>query len=168
VLLAFVTEPLIDLLEISGYALLFSELDGKHFWDNCHAKWDANLDAGPERAVLVQQLAGALDAQDNLLLGMLKPRDIERTRRKQQFDQILRSRSITDERWSDPFDERSDPPAHPSPIVRVFAPSDLAGLEDPEDLFTVEYLSKRPDWQSQLTRRAESLAEQLQRERGRG
>jgi len=166
VLLAFVTEPLVDLLEISGYTLLFSELDGKNFWDNCHAKWDANLDAGPERGVLVQQLASALDAQDNLLLGMLKPRDIERTRRKQQFDQILRSRSITDERWSDPFDERSDPPAHPSPIVRVFAPSDLAGFEDPEDLFTVEYLSKRPEWRFELTRRAESLAEQLERERG--
>jgi hypothetical protein len=166
IMVAYVSEPLADLLEISGYALLFSELDGKNFWDTCCAKWDAYLEASPEHSVLVRQLAVTLDARDNLLLG-IKPRDIERTGRRQQFDHLLRSRGITDERWSDPFGRRPAPAAHASPIVRVFAPADLGGFEEPEDLFAVEYLSKRPEWQSKLTRRAESLAERLQWEQER-
>ena len=163
--IAFVTEPLADLLEISGYALLFSELDATNLWDNCRRKWDDHL-SDEAHASVVTLLALALDARQGIFA--IKPRDVERGGRRQHFDSVLRSRGIVDDRWGGSFfgDQKPDGPAHASPIIRVFAPHDLIGLEDPEDVFVVEYLKQRPEWSADLTYRASSLEQQLQRERG--
>jgi len=169
-LIAFVSEPYVDLLEVSGYALLFSELDGKNFWDTCRRTWEDYLNEKEEHAQLVQQLAAVLSARDKLLIAFIKPRDTERIERKQRFEQDLRSKGIVEERWyyQGDDDDGASPPAHPSPIIRVFAPThDLPALfSDPEDLFVVEYLSKRREWQSELPRGARSIADRIEVERG--
>jgi len=166
-LIAFISEPLTDLLELSGYAMLFTELSGQRFWDTCRTAWDALL-GDPQHGHLVNAFGAVLTAREGLFA--IKPRDIERIGRKQRFDHLLRSQGITDRRWERPFwsDEEETPPVHPSVIVRAFAPYDLGGLESPEDLFVVEYLTARPEWQSELPPRAAELREQLRRAREEG
>ena len=162
--IAFISEPLTDLLELSGYAILFTELSGQRFWDTCRTAWDALL-GDPQYGHLVNAFGAVLTAREALFA--IKPRDIERIGRKQRFDQLLRSQGITDHRWDRPFwsDEEETAPVHPSVIVRAFAPYDLGGLESPEDLFVVEYLAARAEWQSELPPRAAELREQLRRAR---
>lgn len=162
-LIAFISEPLTDLLELSGYALLFTELSRKRFWDTCRTTWDSLLD-DPQHGHLVNAFGAVLTAREGIFA--IKPRDIERGGRKQSFDHLLRSQGITDHRWEKPFwSDQESTPAHPSAIIRAFAPYDLGGLESPEDLFVVEYLSLRPEWQSELSHRAASLQDQLRRAR---
>ena len=42
----FGTEPLVDMMELSGYALLMSLVSGAGIWPTVRAVWDSILDAG--------------------------------------------------------------------------------------------------------------------------
>jgi hypothetical protein len=160
----FGTEPLVDMMELSGLALLMSEVDpATGVWTEIRAFWDQIL-SGPAGPTLAAQFAAVLSVHANLFA--ITSGGIGRTDRQMALARLLAERGLTshDQMWGEPA-----PPEPESAIVAVFAPWDLGGIhEDLADLFVVEYLAQRPDMHDlQIPRRAEMLRESLDHQRHR-
>jgi hypothetical protein len=136
----FSTEPVIDLMEISGCALLMSELDGRGIWAQVRALWDTILarDTGP---ALVKHLMTVLAARATIFA--VTQGALARTERRFRLERLLRGRGIHGHEDSGRF-RRDRRPAHASPVVTAFAPGWL-GHHELEDLFVAEYLLGRPE-----------------------
>jgi hypothetical protein len=153
----FGSEPLLDMMELSGYALLMSELDPPGIWPDVSALWDGIFSQGTAPA-LAAQMSAVLSAHENLFA--ITPGGVSRTERKQALAQIMREHGITSAAgmWGEPM-----PPEPQSQVVGAFAPWDLWFIQ-PElaDLFIVMYLKQRPDMADlKVPRGAEMLAESL-------
>ena len=157
----FGTEPLVDTMELSGYALLMSLVTDAGIWLEVHAVWDNILDAGAAPA-LAAQLTAVLTLQENVFA--LTSGGVARTGRQMELARVLRERGI--QSWAGMWGE-PHPEPHRNPIIAVFAPDDLMGVHhDLADLFVVEYLAQRPDLTAlEISRGAEMLRESLDRER---
>lgn len=157
------TEPLIDLMELSGYALLLDELNGAGIWVRVRTLWDALLKDQTAPA-LAEQLTGILRARESIFA--LTQGGLERTNRQQRLAGLLRERGIEGSRFWSPLGKRA--PAHHSPIVRAFAPDQLGSMHGLAELFVVEYLIKQPGCENlELPHRADMLRRELERERQR-
>lgn len=160
----FGTEPLVDMMELSGLALLMNEVDpATGIWPDVRALWDQIL-SSPTGPALAEQLAAVLSVHANHFA--ITSGGIGRTDRKMALARLLAERGFGhhDRMWGEPAG-----PEPESPIVGVFAPWDLGGIhEDLADLFIVEYLARRQDMQDlQIPRRAEMLRESLDHQRRR-
>ena len=159
----FGTEPLVDMMELSGYALLMSLVSGAGIWPTVRAVWDSILDAGtaPE---LARQLTAVLTLQENVFA--ITSGGVGRTSRQQELTRIFTAQGIVGREhfWGEPHTE-----PHHDPIVATFAPDGLMGIHhDLADLFIVEYLALRPDLADlQLSRGAEMLRESIEHRRRR-
>jgi len=136
----FGSEPLLDMMELSGYALLMSELDTPGIWPEVRALWDS-IFSGDTAPALASAMSAVLSVHENLFA--LTTGSITRTERKQALAELMSEHGIadSDDTWGEP-----PAPAPESAIVGVFAPS-IPGFIQPElaDLFIVEYLKQRPD-----------------------
>ncbi len=153
----FGTEPLLDMMELSGFALLMSELDAPGIWPDVRALWDRIFSDGTAPA-LAGHLSAVLSAHENLFA--ITPGGVGRTERKMALARLMSERGIASHAgmWGEP-----PAPEPESPIVGVFAPWD-PGLIQPElaDLFVVEYLKQRSDMADlKIPRGAERLQESL-------
>ncbi|HEV3268605.1 MAG TPA: hypothetical protein VGZ68_09415 [Acidimicrobiales bacterium] len=154
----FVTSPILGLMELSGYAILTSELFDNEVWHEVKSTWDQLLspDYHPEFA---DQMIVALQFHESVIGSDTS--GIERTRRRIEFDNLLRSRGIY--QADTMYGEEGVSPS-PSPILAAFAPYDVGGIEESMDLFAVEYLAKRRGFDlSTLPRSARSLMERINR-----
>jgi len=160
----FGTEPLVDMMELSGYALLMSEINGEGIWPDVREMWDRILSTDTAPA-LARQLAAVLSAHENLLA--LTPGGIGRTERQMELARLLAARGIVDRH--DFLPGESTEPEPVSPAVAAFAPYDPGFIgHDLADLFIVEYLAQRPDMSDiQISRGAEMLTESLEHHRRR-
>lgn len=155
----FGSEPLLDMMELSGYALLMSELDAPGIWPDVLALWDGifSNDTAP---ALAGQLSAVLSAHENLFA--ITSGGVGRTERKMALARLMSEHGITSHAgmWGEP-----SAPEPQSPIVGVFAPWDLGGIQpDLADLFIVKYLKQRSDMTDlQIPRGAERLRESLDR-----
>jgi hypothetical protein len=160
----FGTEPLVDMMELSGLALLMNEVDpATGIWPDVRALWDQIL-SSPTGPALAEQLAAVLSVHANHFA--ITSGGIGRTDRQMALARLLAERGFghRDRMWGEPA-----APEPENPIVAVFAPWDLGGIhEDLADLFIVEYLARRPDMQDlQIPRRAEMLRQSLDHQRRR-
>jgi hypothetical protein len=160
----FGTEPLVDMMELSGYALLMSEVNGEGIWPEVREMWDRILstDAAP---ALAGQLTAVLSAHESLYA--LTSGGIGRTERQRELARLLAARGIVDRRGFLPGESTELEPV--SAVVAAFAPNDPGFIShDLADLFIVEYLAKRPDMSGiQISRGAEMLRESLEHHRRR-
>ena len=159
----FGSEPLLDMMELSGYALLMSELDPPGIWPEVRALWD-RIFSDDTAPALARHLSAVLSAHENLFA--ITPGGVGRTERKQALGRRMSEHGITSKAAM--LGEPAAPEPQ-SPIVGVFAPWDL-GVIQPElaDLFIVEYLSQRPDMADlKIPRGAERLQESLDQYRQR-
>lgn len=160
----FGTEPLVDMMELSGLALLMSEVDpATGIWADVRAFWDQMLSSatGP---MLAAQFAAVLSVHANLFA--ITSGGIGRTDRQMALARVLAERGLVsrEEMWGEPPSPKPE-----SPIIAAFAPWDIGGIhEDLADLFVVEYLTQRPDMKDlRIPRRAEMLRESLDHQRQR-
>jgi hypothetical protein len=160
----FGTEPLVDMMELSGYALLMSEVNGEGIWPDVREMWDRILSTDTAPA-LARQLAAVLSAHENLFA--LTSGGIGRTERQMELARLLAARGIVDRH--DFLPGESTEPEPVSAVVAVFAPHDPGFIgHDLADLFIVEYLVQRPDMSDiQISRGAEMLRESLEHHRRR-
>jgi hypothetical protein len=153
----FGSEPLLDMMELSGFALLMSELDAPGIWPKVRALWDGIFSNGTAPA-LAGHLSAVLSAHENLFA--ITPGGVGRTERKMALARLMSERGITShaDMWGEP-----PAPEPESPIVGVFAPWDPGFIQpDLADLFVVEYLKLRRDMADlQIPRGAEMLQESL-------
>jgi hypothetical protein len=164
--LVFGTEPLVDLMEISGYALFMQELDHDGIWPDVKARWDAIM-SGREAPAIAQQLTVVLDARAQIFA--LTSGDTERTGRRMALGRLLEDRRVVGRsHYLGPGERTDEPPPTQSPIVTVFAPDGFGYNGNLEDLFVVEYLLGRPQARgATLPRRAEMLRDRITRARER-
>ncbi len=144
----FGSEPVIDMMELSGLAMLMSEVSPPGIWPEMRALWDSLLSDGTTQA-RAGQMSAALSAHEGLF--GITAGSIGRTQRKQALASTLSQHGIT---WP-----------VTSPIIAAFNPRGI-GFPQPElaDLFLAEYLKKRPDMDSLPTSRgAEHLRESIDR-----
>lgn len=155
------TEPIEDLLQISGYAIVYSELDKKAYWRIVERLWQNYFDspAKDERIRFVFTIANYRDT-----LFRITYRSILRTGWKQQLSATFREKNIADDDPGIPFRGRRRS-THPSPLIRVLARSGDMLFDDGSDVFLVAYMSKLPEAAGlNLPRNAQSLKEMLERQ----
>ncbi len=133
-------DPLVDLMAISGFAAVFSELDNKSFWKLVEQTWNRYLGLYQDsdgRRQLIELLCAAVEPD-----WRITPRSVMRTRWQQMFGRILVTRGIFREETF--WDGGRSTVNHPSLLVRVFCRSRYLSTEA-HDVFLAVYLFKRPE-----------------------
>jgi hypothetical protein len=137
--------PLLDLMDLSGYAILLSELyENSAISDSIIAQWTEYLNSSDEKAPTSRAsfLFSAILLTESAF--ELAHRSLVRTRWRQKVSEILRRV----ERKVDPkggiFSNQSIV-LHDSPLVRVFAENELISSYDGIDVFIERCLRKYAD-----------------------
>jgi hypothetical protein len=153
-------EPLADLMALSGYAAVFSELDNKNFWESVEGCWNqffAIFDDDGQKRHVIQLLCLAIEPTLRMT-----PRSVMRTRWKQMSESVFVARGLISERhlWHGPRDSEAN---HPSALVRIFTRG-IHLFNDPCVVFLALYAFQRPEATGlNKPRRVISLEEDLQR-----
>jgi hypothetical protein len=135
-------DPLLDLMAVSGFAAVFTELDSKSFWTATEKCWNGYLSLyrdNDQRRQIIELLCTITEPNWNM---RITPRDIMRTRWQQMFGRVLHARGIFRERTF--WDDRRSVVKHPSRLVRVFCRSEYLSTK-PDDVFLTMYIFKRPE-----------------------
>lgn len=138
--MAWMSEPILDLFDISGYAYVLAEYHNKpELWNACKEIWDTYLTNIPQQ---LQSFALISDYHQTPR-GVITPRATLRSRWEITLAKLLGSlpRQRTTGFYSRP------PVEHQSQLIRNIAPStDLPHMfSDATDVFTVKYLLARQD-----------------------
>lgn len=143
----FSVQPLLDVVEISGFAYLFSELDGKDFRGTVEKVWDKYFDAVPDKEAAARFICSNIAGQPWPFMSY--PRDHMRAVWEQDFEKRLRSLGLIDSMSSRGFMRaRKDESRHPSKLIREIS-GGMSLYYKPYDVFLAEYFMKRFD-QSKL------------------
>ncbi len=136
----WMAEPVMDVLSISGYALIFAELHGKpELWQTVEAVL-AKYFAPPDGAQRMQLIA-AMHEHQRRTFG-LTPRSLLRQGwRTALSNQIAQLPHKASRDWSD--ESEVD---HPSALIRRIAPTGHLGMMqvDASDILVARYLSRLP------------------------
>lgn len=162
----YVAEPVRNLMELSGYALLLQELDGTGIWPHVKEKWEQMLADGHGKD-LVPWLLRLLDSQGHL--EGITAGALERTQRRIDLNEMLRERGIIGHSpYFNPFGSSPEPASGQSPIVTVFAPDSVGDFDELTDLFAAEYLIDRPEASGvQIKGGVDRVRRSIERERAR-
>jgi len=137
-MLAWSSGPIEDIVALSGYAKLFSELDGKAFYDIVTKTWDAYLAGFEDSTGPLKAITAILEYRTGDFF--MPARDLERTTWQQNFERLLRDRGILEDRYG-PF-RRIERPVHPSPLIQEVARAGMM-MEHAADFFLVDYVMPR-------------------------
>ena len=138
------SEQIIDLLEISGLAYVYSELDDKKHWEIARSSWDALFKSVAKEVDFAQLLVKTVDYYKSQFA--MYPKSIVRT----EWKTMLRHKGmemglLRHERYGPRiYDHREETMAHPNPVIReLFNGSDI--YYDAADVFFIVYLMERPE-----------------------
>lgn len=161
----FSSEPLEDLLVLSGFVKIYSELhQNDPLWDICKTAWDGYLASANARSV-IETLAAFSSYRDSEFVIMPKATlrhnwDIALARKLAELGlarEGLRT-SFTNEQ---PID-------HPSALIRLMARRAEFMHFDARTVFFVKYLSQHPESSGLELPDRRDLEQMLQREEGQG
>lgn len=132
--------PIADVLDISGYAYLCSELRGeKEYWEEAKSVWDQFLVGDAETsAARISQLGAILSLATDPMQA--PSRSVLRTRWQMTVNQLISDAVGITDRYA--FRYRRDRQInHPSPLVRVIAEGQMGIGCDGIDIFSDLYFS---------------------------
>ncbi len=154
--------PLMDLLDISGYAKLMSEFHkDQGMWAEVVKTWDAYLKDKETHKDTLQFFAACVSLVDRSL--GIPFRGITRTSWKQQMDRMVDGLPKI-QKDADGHGIPLPETQHDSLLVRVFAGGQLGSLCDGIDIFVYEYFGKAPGAEGlSFGGRRERFGEQMQR-----
>lgn len=136
--IAWMSEPILDLFDISGYAYVYAEYHNKpELWTECKNTWDTYLTNIPQQL----QSFAVISNYHQTPRGVITPRDTLRSRWHIAMAQLLNNlpRERADDFYSTPSVQ------HQSELIRNIAPWDNTmpfTHADAIDVFTVKYLIK--------------------------
>jgi hypothetical protein len=140
--LPYITEPVEDVLAISGYALIYSELDGKRFWQVTKGAWDAYLNTQSDITSRIKLLLNMISYRRSLFA--ILPRDLQRTAWTQDLMRRFQDRGLSSDMFGiSPLDGRPRRAPHSSPLIRVLAGGSFLSYR-PTEVFVSEYLMRQP------------------------
>jgi len=156
--LVFITEPIEDLLHISGYALLYSELDGKKYWDAVKKCWDSYLNNHDKPEEVIESINSFTKYRESVFA--ILPRDTIRIGWQRKLVKRFREENILQEvtDYAPIFGKRTKP-KHSSKIIQVMARGTMGMIfNDGQDVFLAMYLANRPEVHGlELTHRAQNF-----------
>lgn len=131
--------PVLDLMDVSGYALLLSEFHGnKALWSIVRSTWDRHFADG-------KRLAGIVALVNFVESGLgAKPRDILRTKWQRRVEDKLEQlprEPVADESW---YMANETEAVHASPLVRAMASRTHALDYEGIDIFVGLYMARKP------------------------
>lgn len=143
--IAIVLEPLIDIMELSGYAKIYSELyDNPGIWDECVRVWNIHFDENKDSKNAVQHLID-LYKYKKKLFG-LTPRDIIRTKWKIGLLNTLSEMQLIYDPFSSGIPWKEDVTVkHKSPFIRALCRGRYEPHISGTEVFIISYLLKRPE-----------------------
>lgn len=170
--LSLTASPLVDMLEISGYAKIISELnDQQDIWKVCEDTWNKYIESSSKPSDLIQFFISFTEVRQ----GSFKqtPRDVIRSRWEMRLNHIL-----VEKKLAYPFgvDENTySLSRHESPTIRALGRFASMLRASPSTVFIVTYLLKldsanglsfndQHDFSSRLTREVESEGETSEKE----
>ncbi|WP_157656261.1 hypothetical protein [Burkholderia ubonensis] len=131
--------PVLDLMDVSGYALLLSELhENKALWSIVRSTWDRYF-AEPQRLTGIVALVNFIESG----LGAT-PRDILRTRWQRLVEEkleLLPRTPVKDKSW---YMANETEAVHPSLLVRTMASRTSSLNYDGTDIFIALYVARNP------------------------
>lgn len=139
--IVYSTEPLINLLEISGFTRMYSELYGNpELWNVVERLWDAYL-ANIDAPRVIQFIVAMVKYRNTLFMVM--PQDQLRMKWKMIFEQKLRERGFPVFPNSGSYDyvSRNTRPDHQSPLIRIMVGAGGAMMYSISEVFFATYLS---------------------------
>jgi hypothetical protein len=135
-----IMDPLEDLMAVSGFAAVYSELDNTNFWKLVERYWNnyfSLFSDNNRKRQLIELLCAVVEPD-----WRITPRSVMRTRWQQMFRRVLHARGILQERAF--WDDHRSAIKHPSQLVRVFCRSEYL-FSKPVDVFLALYIFKRPE-----------------------
>lgn len=134
------SEPIEDVLTLSGYLKIYAELhENPLIWEIAQNAWNKYLDTVDAKAIITMMVAMSV-YRDNQL-GIITDKSVLRTCWEFGLRDKLREKGLAQDTFSNPF-EPDVTPAHPSPLIRIFARRvSMLGF-DARAVFFVSYLSK--------------------------
>jgi hypothetical protein len=133
------TVPLLDLLEICGFAILVSEMrETPAPWRDLQDLWDEYFNEPEVGANRIQVVDNALRLVD---MGMMPPGDMARQQWRMQADGWLRHTLGIEATFLTPQWSGGAPPRHPRPLIRVLARDNFPGMRRGSDIFGAMYFN---------------------------
>ena len=144
--LVYITESIEDLLHVSGYALIYSELDGKNYWDLVKGLWDKYIDNKQVPQEVVGFINNVVDFRKSIFA--ILPHAPIRTGWQQKLEKRLREEKILNDTSDYSFmGDRQTKPKHASKIIQVIARGIMGTiLHNGQDVFLATYMSARPEF----------------------
>ncbi len=137
-------DTVLDLLDLSGIALLFSELHGSSFFDIVKKEWDAYFGECPDGKLAIEFFYGSISMA--LQLPVLSPSGTERFNWERSFIRAMANAGFDIEgrmaQWQGEEKARTE---HTSRIIQSIYPHMGMMFEHPYDDFAAFYLSERPE-----------------------
>ncbi|MFA5034963.1 MAG: hypothetical protein WC500_04200 [Candidatus Margulisiibacteriota bacterium] len=143
--LAITFEPLKDIMELSGYALVFSELyDTPAIWAKCKEIWDNYLNSNPKAKEVLGYMIALYQLRRSAFAAA--PRDYLRMNWQMRLNGKLREMNLIDDFLSTrlPFDT-DNTVKHKSSLIRAICRGRYEPHESSAEIFILVYLLKRPE-----------------------
>lgn len=140
VLVAFSTDPVVDLMELSGYALVYYELGTKEPWSVAKETWVGYFATTARPAIVGTWLVNVMRARSS---GLSSPGDLRRSEWKRSFMDEMQECGLLEDPWSRTPWSTDSPRAHGSPLVRALL-RDSFMISDLADVFLVRFLAQQP------------------------
>jgi hypothetical protein len=158
----YISEPIVDLLYLSGLAKIYSELDSSQFWDVVQQTWDSYIESA--QAETVAFLTLMIHYRKSVF--MATPYHSSRTQWKQCLEDRLSNLGLlSDDFWDPGARHVARKALHESPVIRALVGRNWRIRCDPEDVFVVTYLRRRPGGDElELTSDQALFEEELRRE----
>lgn len=138
----FSSEPLEDLLTLSGFIKIYSELfENPELWEVCQKTWDTYFQQVDPQPFLKQLLA-ITEYRD--VAGYLMPRAIIRTNWDMGLRQKLQERGLNVDIFNYRYDDQELPINHNSALIRVLSRQPDILTANAKEIFFAVYLSKHP------------------------
>lgn len=143
--LVFITEPIEDLMHISGYALIYSELDGKKYWDTAKKCWDLYFNNHEKPKEVIESINAFAKFRESVFA--ILPRATLRIGWQRKLERRLHDDNIFLDESYDPFSIRQRiRPKHASKIIQLIARGIMGMIShDGQDVFLAMYLANRPE-----------------------
>lgn len=164
VLISITSEPLLDILNMSGYAKIYSELyEEKAVWDVCSTVWANYFKDRRDKKELLQKFIGLQEFRK----GQFKifPRDYLRTNWETALSAKLEEMNIIDDRLGfSPESRGRNVVDHKSPFIRALCRGRYLHHISAPDIFILTYLLKQPEAQGIEFKDYSQLNEAIDRE----
>jgi len=158
----FSSEPLEDLLTLSGFIKIYSELfENPQLWEVCQKTWDTYFQQVDPQLFLKQILALA-EYRD--VAGYLMPRAIIRTNWDMRLRRKLEELGLNVDIFSYRYDDQELPINHNSALIRVLSRHPDILTANAKEIFFTIYLAKHPAASGLSFPDRWGIAEQIERE----